>query len=210
MFSFMVSFKGVFLEGMEVVFIVITFGLNANNVPARGHRRGGRRDRRPAHRDGHEAPLSMINENLLKYGVGLLLATFGTYWAVEGMGIFRDGGESVKWPGSTSRSWPDRRVVPAQPSVHRGTAVARPRRGPAQGRGRPVRFLKSFGQFWYDFIIGDDWKIAVAVVIALGVVLIELTLGVFGDTGLALSGGLAIVIAFAISLALDVRRKKGS
>ena len=73
-----------------------------------------------------------------------------------------------------------------------------------------MRFLKSFGQLWYDFIIGDDWKIAVAVVIALGVVLIELTLGVFGDTGLALSGGLAIVIAFAISLALDVRRKKGS
>src|SRR4051812_17834251 len=34
MFSFMVSFKGVFLEGMEVVFIVITFGLNAGNVPA--------------------------------------------------------------------------------------------------------------------------------------------------------------------------------
>ena len=30
----MVSFKGVFLEGMEVVFIVITFGLNAHNVPA--------------------------------------------------------------------------------------------------------------------------------------------------------------------------------
>src|SRR5262249_37937578 len=33
MFSFMVSFKGVLLEGMEVVFIVITFGLNADNVP---------------------------------------------------------------------------------------------------------------------------------------------------------------------------------
>ena len=71
-----------------------------------------------------------------------------------------------------------------------------------------MKFLKAFGQFWYDFIIGDDWKIAVAVVIALGVVLVELTLGVFGDTGLALSGGLAIVIAFAISLALDVRGKK--
>jgi hypothetical protein len=71
-----------------------------------------------------------------------------------------------------------------------------------------VKFLKSFGQFWYNFIIGDDWKIAVAVVIALGVVLVELTLGVFGDTGLALSGGLAIVVAFAISLAIDVRPKK--
>ena len=33
LFAFMVSFKGVFLEGMEVVFIVLTFGLNANNIP---------------------------------------------------------------------------------------------------------------------------------------------------------------------------------
>jgi uncharacterized membrane protein len=44
-------------------------------------------------------PLSMINENLLKYGVGLLLASFGTYWAVEGIGIFRAGRESLNWPG---------------------------------------------------------------------------------------------------------------
>jgi hypothetical protein len=73
-----------------------------------------------------------------------------------------------------------------------------------------VKFLRSFGQFWYDFIIGDDWKIAVAVVLALGAVLLGLTLGLFGDTGLALLGGIAIVIAFAISLAIDVRPQKDS
>jgi uncharacterized membrane protein len=98
-FSFVVSFKGVFLEGVEVVFIVITFGLNADNMPvavitaavgvlavtvvgvlARG-------------------PLSRVPENQLKYAVGLLLATFGTYWAVGGLGVIRAEHHSIEWPG---------------------------------------------------------------------------------------------------------------
>ncbi|NUS50026.1 MAG: TMEM165/GDT1 family protein [Nocardioidaceae bacterium] len=98
-FAFMVSFKGVFLEGLEVVFIVITFGLSAGDVPVAAAAAAAavlvvlglalllRR------------PLSMIDENALKYGVGLLLASFGTFWAVEGVGIFRAGHESVEWPG---------------------------------------------------------------------------------------------------------------
>jgi hypothetical protein len=71
-----------------------------------------------------------------------------------------------------------------------------------------VKFLKSFGQFWYDFIIGDDWKIAVAVVTALALLLVALKLNLFGDNGLALLGGALIVIAFATSLAIDVRPKR--
>jgi uncharacterized membrane protein len=42
----------------------------------------------------------MIPENTMKYGVGLLLASFGTFWAVEGLGVFRSGQDSVVWPGS--------------------------------------------------------------------------------------------------------------
>jgi hypothetical protein len=29
--------------------------------------------------------------------------------------------------------------------------------------------LKAFGAFWYDFVIGDDWRVAAAVVAALAV-----------------------------------------
>ena len=29
--------------------------------------------------------------------------------------------------------------------------------------------IKAFGQFWYDFIVGDDWRVAVAVVAALAI-----------------------------------------
>jgi len=99
-FSFVVSFKGVFLEGVEVVFIVITFGLNADNMPvaivaavlgcalvtcvgiALRH------------------PLSRVPENTLKYGVGLLLTAFGTFWSVEGLGVLRPGHQSLEWPGA--------------------------------------------------------------------------------------------------------------
>jgi hypothetical protein len=71
-----------------------------------------------------------------------------------------------------------------------------------------MKFLKSFGQFWYDFIIGDDWKIAVAVVLALVVLFAAMKAELFGDTGLTLLGGVALVIGFAVSLAIDVRPKR--
>ena len=30
------------------------------------------------------------------------------------------------------------------------------------------RWLRSFGAFWWDFVVGDDWRIAVGVIAALG------------------------------------------
>src|SRR3954447_25865439 len=99
LFAFMVSFKGVFLEGMEVVFIVLIFGLNANNIPVASIGAAAAVVIVLGIAVALRRPLSMINENLLKYGVGLLLASFGTCWAVEGIGIFRDGRESLGWPG---------------------------------------------------------------------------------------------------------------
>ncbi|MEV6410030.1 hypothetical protein [Kribbella sp. NPDC051718] len=71
-----------------------------------------------------------------------------------------------------------------------------------------MKFLKGFGAFWYDFIIGDDWKIAVAVVTSLAVLFAAMKADVLGDGVLALLGGAVIVVAFAISLAIDVRPKR--
>ena len=68
-----------------------------------------------------------------------------------------------------------------------------------------MKYLKSFGSFWYDFIIGDDWKIAVAVVLALSFTVVLLTTTSLDDHVVAVLGGAAVVIAFAISLAVDVR-----
>lgn len=102
-FGFVVSFKGVFLEGLEVTFIVITIGLSAQrDVPnsmvyATG---GALLGAVMAVVAGFIVfkPLSRVPENTLKYTVGLLLATLGTYWSVEGLGYFA-GGESLDWPG---------------------------------------------------------------------------------------------------------------
>jgi hypothetical protein len=66
------------------------------------------------------------------------------------------------------------------------------------------RFVRGFGRVWYDFIVGDDPKIAgaVAVVLVVGAVLV----GVAGATSPTLVVGLAVllVVAFALAMAVDV------
>ena len=71
-----------------------------------------------------------------------------------------------------------------------------------------MRSLKSFGRFWYEFIIGDDWKIAAAVVIALGLTFLLMQTTSLSDHILAVLGGVGVVLAFAVSLGIDVRSSR--
>jgi hypothetical protein len=69
-----------------------------------------------------------------------------------------------------------------------------------------MKFVKGFGQFWYDFIIGDDWKIAFAIglVIVIGAVIASVSAT---DAGwIAPTMGVALALAFVIGLVIDVRR----
>jgi uncharacterized membrane protein len=98
-FAFVVSFKGVFLEGLEIVFIVITFGVNGDSIPLAvlGAGLGGAIvvvAGFALHR-----PLARVPENTIKFAVGLMLSTFGTFWSVEGLGWFAPGEASLEWPG---------------------------------------------------------------------------------------------------------------
>lgn len=109
MFAFMISLKGVFLEGVEVVFIVLTFGLSA-----RASSDGTGLDPVIWATLGAVAavlvvlviaaiarrPLSMIPENTLKYGVAVLLVSFGLYWSIGGLGAFFDEPDGIEWPGA--------------------------------------------------------------------------------------------------------------
>jgi protein-S-isoprenylcysteine O-methyltransferase Ste14 len=71
-----------------------------------------------------------------------------------------------------------------------------------------MKHLKAFGMFWYDFIIGDDWKIAVAVVSALaitGAVMAVVHSGGGSLTPWTILGAALILGFFALSLTLDAK-----
>jgi len=57
-------------------------------------------------------------------------------------------------------------------------------------------WIKGFVRFWYDFIIGDDWTVAVGVVIGLALTALLADLGVAAWWLLPL----AVVALLAISL----------
>lgn len=85
--AFTVSFKGVFLEGLEVAFIVLTFGTNEGrfDVPIAGASVGLLLV--VAAGVALHRPLAQVPENSIKFTVGLLLTSFGTFWAGEGLGV---------------------------------------------------------------------------------------------------------------------------
>jgi hypothetical protein len=70
-----------------------------------------------------------------------------------------------------------------------------------------MRFLRAFGQFWYDFIIGDDWKIAVAVVSGLVVVWALVEFSPLSDAVITVTGGALLMVLFALSLLIDTRER---
>jgi uncharacterized membrane protein len=91
-YAFTVSFKGVLLEGLEVAFIVITFGSTQGNVGLAAGAAAAAVVIVVGVGLFVRGPLERVPENSLKFAVGLLLTTFGTFWAGEGAG--------VEWPGS--------------------------------------------------------------------------------------------------------------
>ena len=91
-YAFTVAFKGVFLEGLEVAFIVLTFGTSQGSVPLAALGAGIALVLVAAIGALVHRPLSQVPENTMKFSVGLMLTTFGIFWSVEGTGI--------KWPGA--------------------------------------------------------------------------------------------------------------
>jgi uncharacterized membrane protein len=94
-YSFTIAFKGVLLEGLEVVFIVLTFGANQHDVGLAAAAAGVAVAVVALAGLAVHAPLARVPENMMKLIVGVMLTSFGTFWGAEGAGAHWPGGDAA-------------------------------------------------------------------------------------------------------------------
>lgn len=207
-YAFVLSFKGVLLEGLEVVFIVVTFGSSAHQLGVAAIAAGAAVVVVAALGFAVRGPLSRIPENSLKFIVGVLLTTFGIFWSAEGAG--------TEWPGSdlallavaafvaalSAASVVVLRVRRRQRADVGVTASGAPTPSPPAPLRNPPGALKRFGLFWYDYLVGDDWQIAVGVVLA--IVLTFLLAPIWAAAWLIMP--LAVLVLMPYGVARSLRR----
>jgi uncharacterized membrane protein len=94
-YAFVVAFKGVLLEGLEVAVILLTFGANQHRVPLAAAAAGVAVAIVILAGVAARAPLARVPENALKFAVGVMLTSFGTFWGAEGAGASWPGGDAA-------------------------------------------------------------------------------------------------------------------
>ena len=205
-YAFTLSFKGVLLEGLEVVFIVLTFGSIQKDVGLASIAAitavvivvlAGAALRKP---------LARVPENTMKFSVGIMLTAFGIFWGAEGAGALWPGNDLsilgimafllalsyllILWlkhfrPAARSENF-------AMPDFDELDQIAI-----ATEEG-VLTSIKAFGYFWYDFLIGDD-------LIGTAIVLIALE-----ATNIAFHAGIncwyILPIAVALALVRNIRQ----
>jgi len=191
------SFKTVMLEGIEVVFIVIALGASGGHlVPASVgallalllvvglglwlHR-----------------PLANVPENSLKFGVGVMLSAFGTFWVGEGIGLV--------WPGADAAILV---LIAVFLTVALGLArvckrlyVAEPVKPEPRAAQTATAGLTSSGLTWIGsellgLFVGDLWLAAGVVVWVIGAWAVEARYGIAAGVACSLfAAGLAALLA---------------
>ena len=101
----------------------------------------------------------------MKFGVGVMLTSFGIFWSGEGAGIEWPGGDAslVLVVGFVARA----SLALVARRAHSTELLASTEGGDGV-KWHPASSLK----FWYDFIVGDDWRLAIGVVVIVGVVVV--------------------------------------
>jgi uncharacterized membrane protein len=90
-YSFLIAFKGTLLEGLEVVFIALTFGANQHDIGLAAGAAVLAVVLVAAAGAAIRAPLARVPENTMKFTVGVMLTSFGIFWGGEGA--------HARWPG---------------------------------------------------------------------------------------------------------------
>jgi len=132
-YAFTLAFKGVLLEGLEVVFIVITFGANQRNVGAAVIGAAAAVVVVAVTGVLVRAPLAKVPENAMKFAVGIMLTSFGIFWGAEGAG--------VAWPGQDAALLVLVPVVALVALCY--TLLLRPRRGRSPAEPATERVVSS-------------------------------------------------------------------
>lgn len=91
-YAFTLACKGTTLEGLEVVFIALTFGSNNHDVPLAALAAVLAVVAVAGAGIAVRAPLARVPENAMKFVVGVMLTSFGAFWGAEGAG--------ASWPGN--------------------------------------------------------------------------------------------------------------
>jgi len=173
-YAFTLSYKGVLLEGLEVAFIVLTFGTIQHQVGLASIAAISAVVIATIAGFVLARPLSRVPENAMKFSVGILLTSFGIFWGAEGSG--------AKWPGD---NWAVLGLIGFVSALSVSLVIFLKRKYSRQQvevfeelsefaeelilepqTGGVINGIKAFGEFWYDFIIGDDWTIAVGILLA--------------------------------------------
>ena len=164
-YAFTLAFKGVFLAGLEVAWIVLAFGTSQGSIPLAALGAGIAPVLGVAVGVSVPQPLSRVPENTRQSAVGLMPATFGLCWSVEGTGLAWPGADVARLgllalrtrvalgPVAGLRRTCERQALMAANAAGMGAAM--------------LTALKNCLRCWYAFMVGDDWMTAAGVVMAL-------------------------------------------
>lgn len=185
-YAFTLAFKGVLLEGLEVAFIVLTFGTIQHQVGLASLAALAAVLLVAMAGFALRKPLARVPENTMKFVVGIMLTSFGIFWGAEGSG--------ATWPGndlsllgiipfmgllslgfvSVLKARHERHLAPisSRAAVLSATAeeeiedpIEEDEFEVLQSRTFATS-VKAFGAFWFDFLIGDDWRGSVGIISA--------------------------------------------
>ena len=206
-FAFIVSFKGVFLEGLEVVFIVITFGLNADSDP--GLAAAGavaaavivladRRRRSPA----AVAGCPRTRSSMASACCSRPSARSGRS---RGSGVFAAERRSARVAGRRSRAAGRAGGLVACLAYLSVTLLRRTRAGRRRGEFL-MRFVRAFGRFWWDFIVGDEWRIAAGVSPCLALGALATSRAWASESAIVVGVAIGIAAVAVVSIVLPARR----